>query len=89
MEGRPREFEGIGESVMSNFDHTIDTEVAEKLKEGKYYSDYPGWNFYGEVWYDSGKWKCEIRRYHVHVETIMADTLEEIMEQNSEKYGYD
>lgn len=89
MEDRPQELVDVGKNIMSNFDHKINTEIVNKLKEEGYYADYPGWNFHGEVWYDNGKWKCAIRIYHVHVETIVTDTPEEIMEQVSEKYGYD
>lgn len=89
MEDRPEELENAGEEVMSNFDHEINPEIVKKLREGGYYADYPGWNFHGQVWYDNGKWKCAIRRYCAHVETIVADTLEEIMGQASQKYGHD
>jgi hypothetical protein len=89
MEGRPKELRFIDEAVMSNFDHEINIEIANKLREGGYYADYSAWNFHGEVWYDDGKWKCEIRRYHRHIKTIVADTLKEIMEQASHEYGYD
>ena len=89
MEDRPEGLIDIGESVMSNFDHQIDLGIAKKLKDGKYYSGYPAYNFHGTVWYDNGKWKCKIKRYRIHIDTIIADTLEEIMNEASEKYGDD
>jgi len=71
--------------VMSNFNREID----RKLKLGNCYAGYPAWNFYGEVWYENNQFHCEIWRYHCHIDTISVDTLEEIMEEASENYGWD
>ena len=74
---------------MSNADHTIDYNIAEQLKKGDFYSQYAGWDFCGYVYWDKKQWICEVWVYHSVVDTIKADTLEEIMTEVSNKYGQD
>ena len=75
------------EPVMSNFDHTIDDAAERLLKQNKVYSGYPAWNFHGDVWFEDGKFYCEIWQYHNHVNTVEASTLQEIMDTCCEFYG--
>jgi hypothetical protein len=82
----PKNYKRI-ETVMTNFDHTIDRKIEKKLKKQKSFSGYAGYNFYGYVWWDKNKWSCEVWRYNSHVETVSADSLEEIMQQVSNEYG--
>ena len=86
IEKRPKLYTEI-DIGMSNFDHTIDSGVEKKLKEGKYYAQYSGWDFCGYVWWNKNKWSCEVWVYNSHVDTIHGDALEEIMEKVSEQYG--
>ena len=81
------EYEEIEEEVMSNFDHTIDEKVADKLKEGKYYSQYTGWNFCGYIYWNNDNWICEIWQYNSKIDTKKASTLSEIMDEVSSQYG--
>jgi hypothetical protein len=76
------------DNVMSNFDHEINYEIAEQLKTTNTFAGYPAWDFFGYVWYENNQYHCEINRYCVHIDTISADKIEEIMEIASEKYGY-
>ena len=85
----PEDWPELSDSVMSNFDHKIDWEVAEKLKEGGVTADYPGWNFYGQVWYSDGKYRCEVTCYCVHQTTLVSDSLQEIMDEASSRWGAD
>lgn len=39
------------ETLMTNFDHSINEELGERLKEGKTYAQYSGYNFCGYVWW--------------------------------------
>jgi hypothetical protein len=75
-------------AVMSNFDSKIDSAVATGLKTGKFIASYAGWNFSGKVWWDSDEetYKCEVWVYKVPQE-VVSGTLQEIMDQVSEKYG--
>jgi len=77
--------------VMSNFDHTIDHDIAKELKRKKAYAAYSGWNFCGYVWWDrkKKKWACEIWVYNVPQEVIYEDSLDYVMETVSDKYGYE
>lgn len=91
MKKVPKTFKYYGQDVMSNFDHEIDEAVEKAIKGKSYFADYPGWNFHSTVWWDKEvkKWCCEVMRYHIHVETVEADTLQEIMNVVSNKYGYE
>lgn len=51
--------EYIGD-VMTNFDHSIDYEIAGQLKNSNTYAGYPAWEFHGSVWYED-----EIVQYFV------------------------
>ena len=88
-----KEFDTMEKEIeleMSNFDHTIDNGLAELLKEneGKVYAQYAGWNFCGYVWFENDKFVCQVWCYKSPQEEIIADTLEEIMDMVSEKWGY-
>ena len=82
-------YTSLDETVMSNCDYTIENDVADKLKTGKFYSQYAGWNFCGYVYWNKDKWYCEIWTYHSHVKTVHRNTLDEIMDKVSEEYGND
>lgn len=75
-------------NVMTNFDHTIDWEVAEALTAPDAYGTYSAWNFFGEaLWREGEQFHCEIWRYHQHVGTISAESLEELMGLASDEWG--
>lgn len=87
------EREEIG-TIMSNFDHEINDDVAERVmqrcKNGEdVCGTYPAWDFHGLVWWNptEDKWCVEIWRYKILVEIIVADTPARLMEYASEKYG--
>ena len=82
-------YEYLDNLGMSNFDHSIDEGLEKALQKGKCYAQYAGWNFCGEVYWGKKEqiYICEVSRYNIWVDTIQADTLEEIMEKVSEKYG--
>ena len=75
--------------VMSNFDHEVDAEQAARLREGDCIGQYPAWNFFGYVWFEDGEFHCMVKQYRVHVATLSASTLEELMEDASNRYGND
>lgn len=86
---RPEPFEDFGEELMSNFDHSIDRKVEEAIKGKPYYAQYSGWNFCGYVWWENEKWHCEVWTYGSMDDVISANTLDDIMTEVSDKYGYD
>jgi len=77
------------EDLLTNFDHSIMPDAENILKSNKVYSQYSAWDFCGYVWFENGKFYCEIWRYNSHINTIKANSLEEIMDEASTKYGYD
>ena len=85
----PEDFKYCKETIMSNFNHTIDKKIAKSIKNKKLVAQYAGWNFCGWVWWQANQWNCEIWRYHSYIETINANTLEEIMDEVCETYGND
>lgn len=85
----PESYTEFSEGVMSNFDHDIDEKVAEAIKDRPLYAQYAGWNFCGYVWWQNGKWCCEVWTYGSWCKTFVADTLSEIMSDVSSEYGSD
>jgi len=85
--GFTEDMEDIGE-VMTNYDHSIDQEVAKKLQQSSSVkARYSAWGFCGYVIWNGKKWLCDVMRHHQNVEVMEVDTLEELMEKASEKYG--
>jgi len=78
-----------GEDLMSNFDGQIIQETAEAIKGNELFSTYAGWDFNGKVWWMDGKWLCEVWCYGSWKETVIKDTLQEIMDEVCSKYGSD
>lgn len=87
----PNDYKEITDSVCSNFSHEIDQAVAERLKNENAYSAYPAWEWYGLVWVDkpSGKFCCYVRRHHRYIGTTYADSMEELAQITSDKYGWE
>ncbi len=83
---KPDNFELYDEGIMSNFDHEIEHDVANKIKGKKLYSTYSGWNFCGYVWWQNNEWHCEVWTYNSYAETF-SGTLEDIMSDVSFEYG--
>jgi len=74
--------------VMTNFDHTIDKELEEKLKSTpKTVAEYSAWDFHGQVFFKDGQFHCAVSQYKSFQKLVSAETLEEIMETCSGLYG--
>jgi hypothetical protein len=73
---------------MTNFDHSIDEDAEERLKAGEV-GFHAAWNFYGNVSYDAetDKFVEKVFRFHVHVDTVEARTLECLMLEANERWG--
>ena len=81
------EFEGEG--LMSNFDREINQKTKKAIKGKNIYSRYAGWNFNGLVWWQNNNWNCEVWQYKTWMETITCKSLEAIMKEVSNEYGWD
>lgn len=85
----PKDFKEFdGDEIMSNFDGVVNFKVAEAVKGEKLFSTYPGWNFYGYVWWED-KWYCEVWQYGGYSETFSAESLGDLKTEICDKYGYD
>jgi hypothetical protein len=79
----------LHESVYSNFDHTFNREVAERLEKGDCFARHAAYDFNGSVWFNpvSGLWAEEIWVYQKVVETLTARTLEDLIKLANNQYG--
>ena len=84
-------FDNFIGTVVSNFDHVIDFEVAEKLKsESGTFANFPGYHFYCDrVWYENERFHCEVWQYGVRRETISAVDIKSLHTAVCEKYGWE
>ena len=73
--------------VMSNFDGRIEEWAEFRLKNEACFGGYPAWNFWGAVWFEDGQFHCMIKRYCSHIDTISANSLQEIMNIACDRYG--
>jgi hypothetical protein len=76
---------------MSNFDHSIDDGFEDDLRGGQVVGEYAGWEFNAQVWFDqdSEEFVCEVWRYGAAVEVVRASSLQEIMSQVSDRWGWE
>lgn len=90
LEDIPKNSIELEDEFCSNFDGIINTETVKELKASNSHANYPGWDFHGTVWYDnqSNHFKCKIMCYRSHVDTITAETPEDLKEAVCENYGY-
>lgn len=79
----------VSDTVMTNYDHSIDGDVAEQIKKSGASAQYAAWNFCGHVWWnkDRNLWSCEIWQNGTHVNTLHADSLLELMDEACKLYG--
>ncbi|MCI0457789.1 MAG: hypothetical protein L0Z62_12545 [Gemmataceae bacterium] len=87
--GPPASYRDTGQTVMSNFDHSIDRRLEARLRAERVVMLYAGRDFCGDVW-----WEPERRQYVCLVlvcgtasATVIRPTLEEIMEYVCREYG--
>ena len=78
-----------GEELMSNYDNEIVSETLEAIKGQELFSRYSGWDFNGKVWWQNDRWHCEVWCYGSWKETFTCHTLENIMMEVSDVYGYE
>lgn len=75
--------------AMSNCDRSIDPGMERDLRAGQV-GAYYGWNFCCDyVWFDSGCFLAAVFRYGQLREVKSADSLEDLMREVSESYGWD
>lgn len=78
------------EPSMTNFDHTIDDGMAEAIADGKHMGDYAGWDFHAYVYVpNEGTYVADVHVYRAHMDFVEAPTLEELMENVSNRFGWE
>lgn len=77
------------EEIMSNFDHKIELDIVDHIKGKLLFSGYPGWDFYGDVWFEDNKWHCQVKSYSTHVATYSSENIEDLKEQVCSNHGYE
>jgi hypothetical protein len=75
---------------MSNFDKTVDPGMEEDLRAGMR-GQHSAWNFHGQVWFEAaeGVFKEEVSVHKAVRGTLSAPTLEELMHEVNDEYGWD
>jgi len=76
------------ELEMSNFDHTIDPGFAEALQKEKCFGHHAAYNFNGLVWWDNC-YHEEVWIFHQPIKVISANTLEELMKEVNDEFGWE
>lgn len=74
---------------MSNFDGAIHPDLADYLKAGGQGAKHYAWNFNGELSYENGEFVERVYRYHAHVATVRAATLEDLRCEVNDQFGWD
>lgn len=79
-----------GPAGMSNSDHTVDDGIEDRLRNESVFTRYAGWNFNGLVWLDAeGAFSCQVWVYGSPVATVRAETLEDLMREVSDEWGWE
>lgn len=78
------------DNSMSNFDHTVDPGLEDDLRAGML-AQHSARDFCGEVRWDAerGLFTETVRRHHAVVGQVSAPTLEELMREVNDEYGWD
>ncbi len=85
----PDDYRHEDDCVISNFDHAIDRDLEQRLKQEKVVLQYSARDFNGEVWYDpaTSLYRCLVRVYGSPRETVSRQSLDEIMWYVCDEYG--
>ena len=51
-------------------------------------ADYPASSFFAEVWFEAGFFRCMVRRFHIHVETLQSESFDNLKEEICNRFGW-
>ena len=79
------------EVIFSNFDNEIKYEVADFIKNKNLAAEFTAWDYHGIVWWNDelGYWCIEVWRHNIYRVTHLSETLEELIGEIQETYGYE
>jgi hypothetical protein len=79
------------EPVYSNFDHELDADVVRQLAAapGELHAQHSARDFCGYVWQrKDGRWVDQVWRYGAPVQDFVCDTVEAVIKDALDEYGY-
>lgn len=74
---------------LSNFDHEFDASLANELEGGERMADYAGRDFHAYAYKPADLYVADVHCYGSHRAFVTGTTLGELMENVSERFGYD
>ena len=77
------------DTIISNFDGYVNSNVADKIKNKPLSASFAGWNFNGTVWWMDNSWHCEVYCYGSYNGTFSSPDLEELRIEVCDNFGYD
>lgn len=75
--------------VATNYDHSIDQNVAVKLVDADAFATYSGWDFNAQVWIEDEHFHAKVCHYREHVATYSALSLKALMVAVSDDWGHE
>jgi hypothetical protein len=86
---KPAHYLGTHNTLWSNAEGLLDTEIEERLRLGDCYALHAAWEYAGYVWFDpsSDTWHEEIWRYRAVVETLSGDSATNVIAKAIASYG--
>jgi len=82
----PKDYEFKGDAF-TNFDHSIEDGIEDKLKTSKSSYCHSAYDYYGIVWFSDGQFHEEVWQYNIHMETISSSSLSELITKVTDKWG--
>lgn len=74
--------------VYSNFDHALDKDAVQYLKENPgEEAKHVAWNFCSYIKYDEGKFKAEVWRYNSKVASLESEDIESLISETNDTFG--
>ena len=84
----PAGYEYISDDIVSNLDHVVDQTVLKRVQHELVVADYPASSFFAEVWFEAGFFRCMVRRFHIHVETLQSESFDDLKEEICNRFGW-
>jgi hypothetical protein len=79
----------LGDSIISNFDNSINQEIENAIKGKPLFSRYDALHFNAKIWWndDLGYWCGEVWAYRKFVKSYLAETLGKLANEINSEYG--
>jgi hypothetical protein len=86
---KPVNYLGTHNTLWSNAEGILDTEIEERLRLGDCHALHAAWDYAGYVWFDPSNdtWYEEIWRYRAVVDTLSGDSATNVIAKAIASYG--